>query len=510
MAKLYPYYVHSDIENFKMQGMNLHTVAKVEVAINRITAKLLKQQEKLLAQENNFYASIGITSRDDDGFSTFIKQMYEYRDSMKNATDAILWQLTDYINTNDDFYKNIEKDCKAEVERLIKNENMIKEDALQKGIRTIIKNRLSTYCLKYSADTRQIALGVIDKVLGNTQVEFKSSEYRNVRGGVGELFTGHNLLDVAINIAKKNGIEDQIINVMTGQQTNIKGQDVSSDMMILIGNSLDNIISQTSWQIKNYKLTVGEKGNERIKKNLRLGGFEDAKWDSIGKSLSEEKFLSKEQYKWLTYAIANYTWFSKVGTIVKTNGRLNKGSGKVKIARATHKQMGESLSSIIEDMRRIIAALSVKKMIQGLDDFNNLHVGSDGIVTLQKADGTQTKVVNIPPIFWVISNSKFFPTRWIIRDLLAWLQDLKTQTFTPLYASIKIEQSFTDTASASEFWYRKKIAAGGRLIRNGGYTNAGLLAVGKAQGQDIIDAITITQKVSVILSQLDAIFGGFK
>lgn len=509
MAKLYPYYVHSDIENFKTQGINLHSVAKVEVAINRISNKLLKQQKALLAQENSFYTSIGIMSRGDEGFSTFIKQMYDYRDSVKNTIDGILWQLTDYVNTSDEFYRNIEEDCRAEIKRLINNENMIKEEALQKGIRTIIKNRLSDYCRKkYLADTRQIALKVIDKILGNTQVQFKSSEYRNVRGGIGELFTGGNLLDVAINIAKKNGIEDQIVNVMTGQQKNIKGQDVSSDMMVLIQNSLGEIISQTTWQIKNYKLTTGETGKEKVKKNLRLGGFEDTKWDTIGESLLEEKFVSKAQYQWLTYAIANYTWFTKVGTITKTNGRLNAGSGKVKIARATRQQMGEPLSSIIEDMRRIVAALSVQKMIQGLDDLGNLGVGSNGTVTLQKEDGTQTKVVNIPPIFWVISNSKFFPTRWIIKDLLTWLQDLKTQTFSPLYISIKLGEPLTE--STSEFWYKKKVAAGGRLIRNGGYIDTGLLTVGQTQGQNIINTMTVTQKISVILSQLDAIFGGFK
>lgn len=499
MAKLYPYYVHSNISNFQRMGGQMTADVNANAAVKGLKKFLDNQIQTLLRMENSFYAALGFTGTGDNGYRSFLAQIKTAKQKAKSDETAILVVLSDYVthqNDNSDFYEGLVDACINTYNQIVGQEQT-KFDAIQKAVKQEMEKKLLTFAKDNWSDpiTYAKAQTVIRKVISNTKVTFTAIDYSNLRGGIGEILYSDEIGNIFADALGAN----HIIISNIGQKLNAKGQQLSSDAILGIKNDLGQIITEVTWQIKNYKLNA-----ESNAKTIRFTGLETENWPGLKDDIMEEGLLSSEQFDWMTYALVNYTWFNKAGS-VDSWWTIHRQGHKVSFAKnSKNNRASEEVMEILDQAKRVLGVLALRKIVQGLDDISFTTGGTGGSIMLATANGA-TKVVNVPPVYWNISNTYFFPTRWILRSVIKWLDKLETQVFSPMYLQITLGQpAYEDPAT----FYNAKRAAVGHFIKDGDYSNPGLRNVGDSQGAAIANSMRVNQKIAIIKNQINQILNG--
>lgn len=498
MAKLYPYYVHSNISNFQQMGGQMTADVNANAAVKGLKKFLNEKIQTLLSIENSFYAAIGLTGTGDNGYKSFLAQIKKAK--LKQADDeaTILIVLSDYITHQDEngaFYNGLVDACLTAYNQLI-TQKVDPSPAVQQAVKQEMEKRLLAYAQTKWTDptTRVRAEGVIKDIMSNTQVSFTAIDYSNLRGGIGEI-----LYTPEIGNILADAIDPNVSFSNIGQKLNAKGQQLSSDAILTITNNLNQIVTEVTWQLKNYNLAA--KSNA---KTIRFTGLETTKWPGLKDEIVEEGLLSSDQFDWMTYALVNYTWFNKAGS-VDSWWTIHRQGRKVSFAKnSKNNRASDEVMGILDQAKRVLGVLALRKIVQGLDDISFTDGGTGGSITLSTINGAN-KIVNIPPVYWNISNTYFFPTRWILRSVIKWLDQLETQVFSPMYLQVTLGKPVYSTPAN---FYNAKRSAVGHFIKGGDYSNVGLRGVGDAQGAAIANSMRVNQKIAIIKNQINQILSG--
>lgn len=499
MAKLYPYYVHSNIGNFQNMGGAMTTDVNANAAVKGLKKFLKEKIQTLLRMENSFYAAIGLTGTGDNGYKSLLAQIKRAKQKQSSDDTSILIVLSDYITHQDEngpFYSGLVNACMTAYNQLI-TQNVDPTKAVQQAVKKEMEQRLLAFAKTNWNDPTTLARaqGVIKNVISNTQVTFSAIDYRNLRGGIGEILYTSEIGNIFADFLDPSRVTASNI----GQKLNTKGQQLSSDAVLAITNNLGKIIAEVTWQIKNYDLAA--KSNA---KTVRFTGLETTKWPGLKDEIVEEGLLSSDQFDWMTYALVNYTWFNKAGSIDSWKTADRQGH-KVSFAKnSKNNRASDEVMEILDQAKRVLGVLALRKVTQGINDISFTDGGTDGSVTLSTINGTN-KVVNIPPVYWNISNTYFFPTRWILRSVVKWLDQLETQVFSPMYLQVTLGKPVYSTPAN---FYNAKRSAVGHFIKGGDYSNVGLRGVGDTQGAAIANTMRVNQKVAIIKNQIDQILSG--
>lgn len=499
MAKLYPYYVHSNISNFQQMGGQMTADVNAEAAVNKLKKFLNDQIKILLHMENSFYAALGFKGTGDNGYRSFLAQIKNAKQKDKSDTTAILITLSDYISHQDkdgEFYGGLVDACINAYNHIV-NQGIDKNEAIQMAVKQEMKKKLLIFAKTNWPEpiTYKKAQNIIRKIMSNTEVTFSAIDYRNLRGGIAEILYSKEIRNIFIEALSANRVT--IANV--GQKLNAKGQQLSSDAILSIRNKLGQIITEVTWQIKNYDLNTNSNA-----KTVRFTGLETTNWPGLKDDIVEEGLLSPKQFDWMTYALVNYTWFNKAGSVdswwtIHREGHKVSFAKNSKVNRASDKVM-----KILDQVKKVLGVLALRKIVQGLDDISFTTSGTGGSIMLATASGT-TKVVNVPPVYWNISNTYFFPTRWILRSVVKWLDKLETQVFSPMYLQITLGQPVYEKPAD---FYNAKRKAVGHFIKGGDYSDLNLRGIGDTQGAAIANSMRVNQKVAIIKNQVNQILKG--
>ena len=498
MAKLYPYYVHSNIANFQNMGGIMTADVNANAAVKGLKKFLNEKIQTLLSMENSFYAAVGFTGTGDNGYKSFLAQIKKAKLKQADDDTAILIVLSDYVTHQDEngaFYNGLVNACLATYNQLI-TQKVDPAPAVQQAVKQEMEKRLLAYAQTKWTDPTTLARaqGVIKNIMSNTQVSFTAIDYSNLRGGIGEILYTPEIANILAD-----AIDPNVGFFNVGQKLNAKGQQLSSDAILAITDNLGKITAEVTWQIKNYNLAA--KSNA---KTIRFTGLETNKWPGLKGEIVEEGLLSSDQFDWMTYALVNYTWFNKAGS-VDSWWTIHREGHKVSFAKnSKNNRASDEVMNILDQAKRILGVLALRKVTEGLNEIAFTNGGTGGSVTLSTINGTN-KIVNIPPVYWNISNTYFFPTRWILRSVVKWLDQLETQVFSPMYLQVTLGKPAYSTPSV---FYNAKRAAVGHFIKGGDYSNAGLRGVGDTQGAAIANSMRVNQKVAIIKNQINQILSG--
>lgn len=498
MAKLYPYYVHSNISNFQRMGGQMTADVNANAAVKGLKKFLNNQIQVLLRMENSFYAALGFTGAGDNGYRSFLAQIRKAKQKDKSDATAILIALSDYIshqNEDSDFYSGLVDACINTYNQIVGQEQT-KTDAIQKAVKQEMEKKLLAFAKDNWPDpiTYTKAQGIIGKVISKTKVTFSAIDYSNLRGGIGEILYSEEIANIFADALNAN-----ITVTNVGQKLNAKGQQLSTDAILGIKNDLGQIITEVTWQIKNYNLDANSNA-----RTVRFTGLETKNWPGLKDDIVEEELLSPEQFDWMTYALVNYTWFNKAGS-VDSWWTIHRKGHKVSFAKnSKNNRASDEVMEILDQVKRVLGVLALRKIVQGLDDISFTNGGTGGSITLVTVNGS-TKIVNVPPVYWNISNTYFFPTRWILRSVIKWLDKLETQVFSPMYLQVTLGQPIYTTPAA---FYNKKRETVGHFRSDGDYTDIGLRQVGDSQGEAIANSMRINQKIALIRNQVEKILDG--
>lgn len=490
MAYLAPYYVHSKFSNFEENSESgTENFTFVSSLMNKLKSEIYQAIKTLESKERSFYNRIGIQGTDIDAcFQSFLDAIKNNRTNVKEGSKEYIRQII--INT----INNLEYE---EQNRLF--------DKLTERVNKSAKN-LSQIT---SADIKDIYIDEFTKILkrklkniksnSNLEVIIKnilSSKYtftegkltrRVARGAYGEIVEGGSIIDSITEIAEDNIIDA----IQTGQVKSTrqgrKGQEISADYVIQYRDNDTGKLTQVGLQIKSYNLKSS--GYSRV---IKLGGFNTNNWSATKEQFSKANIMTPNQWNALTYALVNRIWFHKVGSYDITSD----GSRAMVLTKKS-----TNPTELLEKVDTILRLLSVSNIIDGITTNGN----SGGTVQLSKiTNDTQEVSVNIPAVFWAVSSTYFFPTRWVLKGLLNNIEGDINSLFVATRTSTLQESKNLKLPTAWEFWKSKGEAVNWNFI-HGEYSNTKLLDVGNTQGQAIANGLKVGQAINLYRKQLNAI-----
>ena len=202
--------------------------------------------------------------------------------------------------------------------------------------------------------------------------------------------------------------------------------------------------------------------------------------------------MTPNQWNALTYALVNRIWFHKIGSYDITSD----GSRAMVLTKKS-----TNPTELLEKVDTILRLLSVSNIVDGITTSGN----SGGTVKLSKiTNDTQEVSVNIPAVFWAVSSTYFFPTRWVLQGLLKNIEGDINSLFVATRTSTLQESEDLKLPTAWEFWKSKGKAVNWKFI-HGEYRNNKLLKVGNTQGQAIANGLKVGQAINLYRKQLNAI-----
>lgn len=490
MAYLAPYYVHSKFSNFEENSEsgteNFNSVADL---INKLKNEIIQSIRILGAKERNFYNKIGIQGTDIDAcFQSFLGAIKNSKADFEEDDEKYIRQkIIGFINSlkyeqqNRFFYKLAEK-----VNKSTKNLSQITSDDIKRiyvdEFTKILMRRLKNVKSKGNIET------IIRDIL-NRKYTFSEGKLttRTARGAYGEIVEGGNIIDSITEIAGDNIIDA----IQTGQikstRQGRKGQEISADYVIQYKDNDTDELTQVGFQIKSYNLDSS--GYSRV---IKLGGFNTSNWSKTKEQLVNSNIMSVDQWNALTYALVNRIWFHKVGSYDITSD----GSRAMVLTKKS-----TNPTELLKKVDDILRLLSVSNIIDGIVTNGN----SGGTVQLSKITNDTEKVsVNIPAVFWAVSSTYFFPTRWVLQGLLKNIEGDINSLFVATRTSTLQESKDLELPTAWNFWKSKGEAVNWNFI-HGEYSNTKLLDVGNAQGQAIANGLKVGQAINLYRKQLNAI-----
>ena len=486
MAYLAPYYVHSKFSNFEENSESgTKSFTFVSSLMNKLKYEICQAIKTLDSKERSFYNRIGIQGADIDAcFQSFLNAIKNNKTNFKEDSKEFIRQtIINAINNLKYEEQNELFDRLAErVNESTKNLNQI----TPADIKRIYINEF-TKILKPKLENIEDDKTIKDIL--NRKYTFSEGKLtrRVARGAYGEIVEGGNIIDSITEIAG-NSIIDAI---QTGQVKSTrqgrKGQEIGADYIIQYRDNDTGKLTQVGLQIKSYNLKSS--GYSRV---LKLGGFNTDNWSATKEQFSKANIMTPNQWNALTYALVNRIWFHKVGSYDITSD----GSRAMVLTKKS-----TNPTELLEKVDTILRLLSVSNIIDGITTNGN----SGGTVQLSKiTNDTQEVSVNIPAVFWAVSSTYFFPTRWVLQGLLKNIEGDINSLFVATRTSTLQESEDLKLPTAWEFWKSKGKAVNWKFI-HGEYRNNKLLKVGNTQGQAIANGLKVGQAINLYRKQLNAI-----
>lgn len=486
MAYLAPYYVHSKFSNFKENSESgTKSFTFVSSLMNKLKYEIDQAIKTLDSKERSFYNRIGIQGADIDAcFQSFLNAIKNNKTNFKEDSKEFIRQtIINAINNLKYEEQNELFDRLSErVNESTKNLNQITPADIKRIYIDEFTNILKLK-LENIEDDKTI------KDILNRKYTFSEGKLtrRVARGAYGEIVEGGNIIDSITEIAGNNIIDA----IQTGQVKSTrqgrKGQEIGADYIIQYRDNDTGKLAQVGLQIKSYNLKSS--GYSRV---IKLGGFNTDNWSATKEQLTKANIMTPNQWNALTYALVNRIWFHKVGSYDITSD----GSRAMVLTKKS-----TNPTELLEKVDTILRLLSVSNIVDGITTSGN----SGGTVKLSKiTNDTQEVSVNIPAVFWAVSSTYFFPTRWVLKGLLKNIEGDINSLFVATRTSTLQESEDLKLPTAWEFWKSKGKAVNWKFI-HGEYRNNKLLKVGNAQGQAIANGLKVGQAINLYRKQLNAI-----
>ena len=486
MAYLAPYYVHSKFSNFEENSESgTKSFTFVSSLMNKLKYEINQAIKTLDSKERSFYNRIGIQGADIDAcFQSFLNAIKNNKTNFKEDSKEFIRQtIINAINNLKYEEQNELFDRLAErVNESTKNLNQITPADIKRiyidEFTEILKLKLENI-----EDDKTI------KDILNRKYTFSEGKLtrRVARGAYGEIVEGGNIIDSIIEIAGNNIIDA----IQTGQVKSTrqgrKGQEIGADYIIQYRDNDTGKLTQVGLQIKSYNLKSS--GYSRV---IKLGGFNTDNWSATKEQFTKANIMTPDQWNALTYALVNRIWFHKVGSYDITSD----GSRAMVLTKKS-----TNPTELLEKVDTILRLLSVSNIVDGITTSGN----SGGTVKLSKiTNNTQEVSVNIPAVFWAVSSTYFFPTRWVLKGLLKNIEGDINSLFVATRTSTLQESEDLKLPTAWGFWKSKGKAVNWKFI-HGEYRNNKLLKVGNTQGQAIANGLKVGQAINLYRKQLNAI-----
>ena len=486
MAYLAPYYVHSKFSNFEENSESgTKSFTFVSSLMNKLKYEIRQAIKTLDSKERSFYNRIGIQGADIDAcFQSFLNAIKNNKTNFKEDSKEFIRQtIINAINDLKYEEQNELFDRLAErVNESTKNLNQITPADIKRiyidEFTKILKSKLENI-----DDDKMI------KDILNRKYTFSEGKLtrRVARGAYGEIVEGGNIIDSITEIAGNNIIDA----IQTGQVKSTrqgrKGQEIGADYIIQYRDNDTGKLTQVGLQIKSYNLKSS--GYSRV---IKLGGFYTDNWSATKEQLTKANIMTPDQWNALTYALVNRIWFHKVGSYDITSD----GSRAMVLTKKS-----TNPTELLKKVDDILRLLSVSNIVDGITTSGN----SGGTVQLSKiTNDTQEVSVNIPAVFWAVSSTYFFPTRWVLQGLLKNIEGDINSLFVATRTSTLQESEDLKLPTAWEFWKSKGKAVNWKFI-HGEYRNNKLLKVGNTQGEAIANGLKVGQAINLYRKQLNAI-----
>ena len=486
MAYLAPYYVHSKFSNFKENSESgTKSFTFVSSLMNKLKYEIDQAIKTLDSKERSFYNRIGIQGADIDAcFQSFLNAIKNNKTNFKEDSKEFIRQtIINAINNLKYEEQNELFDRLSErVNESTKNLNQITPADIKRIYIDEFTNILKLK-LENIEDDKTI------KDILNRKYTFSEGKLtrRVARGAYGEIVEGGNIIDSITEIAGNNIIDA----IQTGQVKSTrqgrKGQEIGADYIIQYRDNDTGKLAQVGLQIKSYNLKSS--GYSRV---IKLGGFNTDNWSATKEQFTKANIMTPDQWNALTYALVNRIWFHKVGSYDITSD----GSRAMVLTKKS-----TNPTELLEKVDTILRLLSVSNIVDGITTSGN----SGGTVKLSKiTNDTQEVSVNIPAVFWAVSSTYFFPTRWVLKGLLKNIEGDINSLFVATRTSTLQESEDLKLPTAWEFWKSKGKAVNWKFI-HGEYRNNKLLKVGNTQGEAIANGLKVGQAINLYRKQLNAI-----
>lgn len=486
MAYLAPYYVHSKFSNFEENSESRTKSFNLTSSLmNKLKSEIYQAIKTLESKERNFYNKIDIQGTDIDAcFQSFLNAIKNNKTNFKeDSKESIRQTIINTINNlkyeeqNELFNRLAER-----VNESTKNLNQITSADIKRiyidEFTEILKPKLEN--IKNDKTIKDIL---------NRKYTFTEGELtrRVARGAYGEIVEGGNIIDTITEIAGDNIIDALQTGQIKSTRQGRKGQEISADYVIQYRDNDTGKLTQVGLQIKSYNLKSS--GYSRV---IKLGGFNTNNWSATKDQFTEANIMSPNQWNALTYALVNRIWFHKIGSYDITSD----GSRAMVITKKS-----TNPTELLQKVDTILRLLSVSNIIDGITTTGN----SGGTVKLSKiTNDTQEVLVNIPAVFWAVSSTYFFPTRWVLKGLLDNIEGDINSLFVATRTSTLQESKNLKLPTAWEFWKSKGEAVNWNFI-HGEYSNTKLLDVGNTQGEAIASGLKVGQAINLYRKQLNAI-----
>ena len=502
MAKLAPYYVHSNYDLWESQSVKQFEAAKVSKLIDDLKKELNNNINRLYNLEMMFYNNLGITSGNaDDRFNQLLPFLTGEKGQQEINAGTVWNTLYNHFYNDNQFYIDW-------ANKIISKVNQNPQVGLSIQCKRALKEQLYALAktIYDTKDLEKVNTIIIDSIESSTVVfklptleNFQSGNIdmkgivQNLMGGLGEIKSLNQLSQVAEDIGSeyiKNTFSNYSI-TNTGQLTfknNGKSKELSADIVFEF-IAKNQKVKQFGWQIKNYNLS-----KEGYKKKIKIASYKTENWLKSYNDLTQDGFMTKEQFDAITYTLVNYLWFKNYGDL---SHRSKKNLEPQKRA------VNRNYIEVVKYIKQIFGMLSISNAIKDLN--KTITPEGDIIGTVNLVSNGKQKAMNIPAVFWSISGKGFFPTRWVLNNIILWLDDLKSKTFTPLQISIK----YTGEAKISTPWellISKSEATKNGLKRPPRYS-AGVVSAGNKVGEALAQSIQIEQNLAILKNQINQISG---
>lgn len=486
MAYLAPYYVHSKFSNFEENSESgTKSFTFVSSLINKLKYEIRQAIKTLDSKERSFYNRIGIQGADIDAcFQSFLNAIKNNKTNFKKGSKEYIRQtIINAINDLKYEEQNELFDRLAErVNESTKNLNQITPADIKRiyidEFTKILKPKLE------NIDNDKMIKDILNRKYTFTEGKLTR---RVARGAYGEIVEGGSIIDSITEIAGNNIIDAIQTGQVKGTRQGRKGQEISADYVIQYRDNDTGKLTQVGLQIKSYNLKSS--GYSRV---IKLGGFNTDNWSATKDQFIKADIMTPNQWNALTYALVNRIWFHKVGSYDITSD----GSRAMVLTKKS-----TNPTELLQKVDTILRLLSVSNIIDGITTNGN----SGGIVQLSKiTNDTEEVSVNIPAVFWAVSSTYFFPTRWVLQGLLKNIEGDINSLFVATRTSTLQESEDLKLPTAWEFWKNKGKAVNWKFI-HGEYRNNKLLKVGNTQGQAIANGLKVGQAINLYRKQLNAI-----
>lgn len=479
MASLFPYYVHSRYENWRVTNKQL-SYSKLRQEISVLQDGVRQKIKKATLREQLLYQMLKIQGGScDECFKIFTdmlinSQTYEMQKNFVKRgrgrvnINTIENTIASYYFKNEGQFRNL---IGRDIERMVKT--WLETGNLQ-NLRTYYRNAMSAalkrvtlanrtllaqdkksgiftddtyspYNVKHnntvimqfadSYTTEDIAAAcerLADKfarqlkIAANIEVPDikldmsgikKAMVYSEIEGEVGEFIAGHIFQKLDNTNVRVTGRSYTVESGGTVQAA----ADVVFETVSPTGLPV-TLANGKKGKIKNISTGVQVKNWNLTAKSYRkyatLMQYQTIDWSGHKNIEKINKFLGADgiyNYEYLTYLLVNSIWFNQKGSIGGTKQNLF----------TSHSQGHTKLDIIKNNISTIFNVISLQNATINLVDNTGINDSERiGKMTIVDERGKET-IVSIPPCFWIIGNT-MVPLRKFLEDLLSFLNKQKT------------------------------------------------------------------------------------